>query len=90
MRSAATFEGAQQFLVKRFIEVVRDDESPFVDSENRAFILHRHKTRHRLARTGNDDILSENHLPQQPGEVGLRFVNADFAHDEATVDQGVD
>ena len=85
-RSSATFKGAQQFLVKRFIEVVRDDESAFVDSKNRAPIFHRHKTRHGLARAGNDDVLSEDHLPQQPGEVGLRFVNADLPHDDPDLD----
>ena len=87
-RSSATFKDAQTFLVKRFIEVVRDDESAFVDSENRTPVLHRHKTCHGLARTGNDDVLPEVHLPQQPGEVSLRFLNADMPHDVPNLDQG--
>ena len=82
--SSATFEGAQQFLVKRFIEVVRDDESTFVDSEHRTPILHCHKTYHGLAGAGSDDVLAEDHLPQQPGEVSLRFLNVDILR----LDQG--
>ena len=89
-RSSATFKGAQQFLVKRFIEVVRDNESAFVDSKNRVPILHGHKTCHGLARAGNDDVLPEDHLPQQPGEMGLRFVDADVPHDDPYPDQGDD
>ena len=44
----------------------RDNESAFVDSKNRTPVLHRHKTCHGLARAGNDDVLPEDHLPQQP------------------------
>ena len=53
-------------------------------------VLDCHKTRDGPTRAGNDDILSEDHLPQQPGEVGLRFVNADLPHDDPILDQGHD
>lgn len=87
-RSSAIFKRTQQFLVERVIEVVRDDESAFVDSKRRTPVLHRHKTCCGLVRAGNDDILPEDHLPQQPGEVGLRFLNADMPHDDPNLDQG--
>ena len=81
-----SLEGTQQLLVQRFIEIVGDDESAFVDSKYRAFVFHRHKTCHGPSRAGNDDILSEDDLPQQPGEMRLRFVNADLAHDDRNLD----
>ena len=85
-RLLATFECPQQLLIERLIEIVGDDETPFVDPEYGACLFNRHKARHRPSRAGDDDLLSCNGLPQQPRKMGLRLMNADLMHGEAKLD----
>ena len=85
-RLLATFERPQQLLIERLIEIVGDDESPFVDPEYGARLFNRNKACHGLSRAGDDDLLSRNGLPQQPREMGLRLMNADLMHGEAKLD----
>ena len=86
VRLLATFECPQQLLIERIVEIVGDDETPFVDPKYGACLFNRHKARHRPPRASDDDLLSRNGLPQQPREMGLRLVNADLMHGEAKVD----
>ena len=80
------FEGAQQILVERLIEIIGDNETAFIDSEDRAVVFDRHKTRHGLSRTRDDNLLPCYGLPQQSGEMGLGLVNAELRHDDMNLD----
>ena len=76
----ATFERPQQVLVERLIEILGDDETPFVDPESGAGSLNWHEARHGPSRAGDDDLLSRSGLPQQPRQMSLRLMNADLMH----------
>ena len=69
----------KQILIERSVEVIGNDETALVDPEYGASLLYRQET-------GDDDLLSGNRMPQQTGEMGLRFVDADLTHGELKVD----
>ena len=76
----------KQILIERSVEVIGNDETALVDPEYGASLLYRQETCDGSARAGDDDLLSGNRMPQQTGEMGLRFVDADLTHGELKVD----
>ena len=86
VRLPPSLECPQQIFVERSVEVIGNDETAFVDSEYGAPLLYRHETCDGLSRAGDDDLLSGNRMPQQTGEMGLRFMNANLMHGDANVD----
>ena len=86
VRSFASFERTQQLFIEWSIEIVGDDEASLVDTEHGALPFNRYEACYRSSRTGDDDVLSRNGLPQQPGEMGFRFVNTDLMHDDKALD----
>ena len=86
VRLPPPFECSQQLLVQRLVEIVGNDEAAFVDSEDRAFVLYRYETCDGSSRAGDDDLLSGYCMSQQPGKMGLRFVDADLMHGNVNLD----
>ena len=85
-RLSTSLERSQKIFVERIVEIVGDDETAFIDSEYGAPLLNRHETCDGSSRAGDDDLLSGNRMPQQTGEMSLRFVDADLMHGDANVD----
>ena len=60
VRLSPSFECLEQLLV----EIVGNDETALVDTENGALFLNRHETCDGTSRAGDDNLISSNYMPQ--------------------------
>lgn len=75
-----SFECARQVLVQRIIEIVGDDETPFINAEYRTALLDWNQPRHRPSGARDDDLFPFDDLTQQPGQMSLGLMDGNLVH----------